>query len=71
MAVNIVESFYNTYFFTKNDLNLEGSRAFFNHFFRAVPAHSALFERWNTLFSTKVSKNTCRLGGCSVLNALN
>ena len=46
-------------------------RAFFNHILRAVSAHSALFEKWNTLFSTKNSKNTCHLGGYSVLNALN
>ena len=47
------------------------SRAFFNHLLRAVHAPSALFEKWNPLFSTKISKKACRLGGCSVLNALN
>ena len=47
------------------------NRASFNYLLRAVPARSALFERLNAFFSTKNSKNTCRLGGCSVLNALN
>ena len=47
------------------------NRASFNYFLRAVPARSALFERLNAFFSTKNSKNTCRVGGCSVLNALN
>ena len=50
-------------------------RAFFNHLLRMVPAHNALFDKWNVLFSTKNKtknkKKTCRLGGCSVLNALN
>ena len=46
-------------------------RAFFNLFFCVVLACSALFEKWNVLFSTKNSKKTCCLGGCSVLNALN
>ena len=47
------------------------ARAYFNHLLHAVPALSALFEKQNAFFSTKNSKNTCRLGGCSVLNALN
>ena len=38
-------------------------RAYFNHLLRAVPACSALFEKWNAFFSTKNSRNTCRLGG--------
>ena len=46
-------------------------RAFLKHLLHAVPARSALFEKWNALFSTKTSKNTCRLRGCTVLNALN
>ena len=48
-------------------------RAYFNHLLRAVPACSALFEKWNAFFSTKNSRNTCRLGGgdCSILNYLN
>ena len=46
------------------------TRAYFNHLLRAVPSRSALFERQNDFFSTKTSKNTGRLGGCSVLNAL-
>ena len=37
---------------------------------RAVPVRGALSEKWNAFFSTKNSKNTCCLGGCSVLNAL-
>ena len=36
-----------------------------------VPACSAVFEKYNALFSNKTSKNTCRLVGCSILNALN
>ena len=36
-----------------------------------VPACSAVFEKYNALFSTKTSKNTCCLVGCSILNALN
>ena len=47
------------------------SRAFFYHLLHVVPARSALFEKWNALFSPKTSKTTCRLRGCSVLNALN
>ena len=46
-------------------------RASFNHLLRAVTARSTLFEKRNAFFSTKASKNTCRLGACSVLNALN
>ena len=46
-------------------------RAFSNHLLRVLPARSTLFEKLNALFSNKNSKNTCRLGGCSVLNALN
>ena len=46
-------------------------RAFSNHLLHAVPARSALFKKWNAFFSTKNSRNTCRLGGCSVLNVLN
>ena len=38
-------------------------RAYFNHLLRAVPTRSALFEKQNAFFSTKNSKNTCRLGG--------
>ena len=29
---------------------------FFNHLLQAVPARSALFEKWNALFSTKTPK---------------
>ena len=47
------------------------TRAYFNHLLPAVPSRSALFERQNDFFSTKTSKNTGRLGGWSVLNALN
>ena len=47
------------------------ARAYFNHLLHAVPALSALFEKRNAFFSTKNSKNTCRLGGCGVLHALN
>ena len=36
---------------------------FFNHLLRAVPARSALFEKWYALFSTKNSKNIYHLGG--------
>ena len=36
-----------------------------------VPACSAVFEKYNALFSNKTSKNTCRLVGCSIPNALN
>ena len=44
----------------------------FKHFLRAVPARSALFEKWNAFFFTKNSKNTCHLEeGISVLIALN
>ena len=39
------------------------SRAYFNHLLRAVPARTTLFEKWNAFFSSKNSKNTCRLGG--------
>ena len=39
---------------------------FNNHLLHEVPAHSALFEKLKSLFSTKNSQNTCR-----VLNALN
>ena len=39
------------------------TRAFSNHLLRAVPARSALFEKWNAFFSTKNLRNTCRLGG--------
>ena len=46
-------------------------RVSFNHLLRAVTARSTLFEKRNAFFSTKASKNTCRLGACSVLNALN
>ena len=46
-------------------------RAYFNHLLHAIPAHSALFEKWNAIFSTKTSKNRFHLGGCSFLNALN
>ena len=31
-------------------------KVFFNHLLRAVPARSALFEKWNALFSIKTSK---------------
>ena len=44
---------------------------FFSYLLRAVPAHSALFEKWNNLFSRKTFKTTCRLGGCSIPNDLN
>ena len=46
-------------------------QGFFYHLSRAVPTHSVLFEKWNAFFSVKISKNTCRLGGCRVLNVLN
>ena len=46
-------------------------RAYFNQLLRAVPARSALFEKWNAFFYTKNFKDTFRLGGCTVLNALN
>ena len=45
--------------------------AFFNHLLCVVATGNALFEKWNALFSTKNSKTTFHLGGCSVLNALN
>ena len=47
------------------------NRAFSNHLLSAVTARSTLFEKWNTFSSNKISKNTCNLGGCSVLNVLN
>ena len=50
---------------------LKNNRAYFNHLLRAVPVRSALLEKQNAFFSTKNSKNTCRSGGCSILNALN
>ena len=37
-------------------------RVYFNHLLRTVPTRSALFEKRNAFFSTKTSKNTCRLG---------
>ena len=75
---NKIAKTFNTYFEVVTDsLNLfqwigesVNSRAYFNHLLRAVPARSALFEKRNVFFSTKNSKNTCRLGGCSILNAL-
>ena len=39
------------------------NRGYFNHLLSVVPARSALFEERNTFFSTKNSKNMCRLGG--------
>ena len=47
------------------------TRAYFNHLLRAVAARNALFAKRNTFFYTKNSKNTCRLGESSILNALN
>ena len=47
------------------------TRAYFNYLLRAVAARSALFTKLNTFFYTKNSKNTCRLGDYSILNALN
>ena len=35
----------------------------FNYLLRTVPARNSLFEKWNTLFSIKIFKATCRLGG--------
>ena len=75
---NKIAKTFNTYFEVVTDsLNLfqwigesVNSRAYFNHLLHAVPARSALFEKRNVFFSTKNSKNTCRLGGCSILNAL-
>ena len=46
-------------------------QGFLNHLLPAVPARSASFKKWYALFSSKNSKNTCRLGVFSVLNALN
>ena len=46
-------------------------RGYFKQLLRAVPAPSALIEKGNAFFSTKNFKNTFRLVGCSVLNALN
>ena len=43
----------------------------FNNLLRAVRTRSAPFYKRNTLFSTKTSKNTCCLGECSILIALN
>ena len=51
--------------------SLYRSQRFSNHLFHAVHTHRALFEKLNTLCSTKNSKNTYHLAGCSVLNALN
>ena len=39
------------------------NRAYFNLLLCAVPARSALFDKRNAFFSTKTSKNTCRLRG--------
>ena len=46
-------------------------RAYFSHLLGAVPARSAHFDKYNNLFSVKTFKTTCRLGGCSIPNALN
>ena len=46
-------------------------RAYFSHLLCAVFTHNALFVELNALFSAKNSKNTCSLGGCSIINALN
>ena len=51
--------------------NFLSSEAYFSHLLHAEPARSALFVKQNALFSTKNTSNTCYLGGCSVLNALN
>ena len=60
-------------FFSKKTRTLMplSKRAYFNQLLRAVPARSALFEKWNAFFYTKNFKDTFRLGGCTVLNALN
>ena len=50
---------------------LPKSQVFFKKLIACGTVHSALFEKWNVLFSTKNSQTTCRLRGCSVLNALN
>ena len=49
----------------------ENFPGFFNHLLRVVLTRGALFEKCNALFSVKNSKNTCRLVGCSVVNAQN
>ena len=45
--------------------------ASFSNLLRVVPARSALFEELKNLFSGKTFKTTCRLGECSIPNALN
>ena len=47
------------------------TRAYFSHLLCAVYAHNALFVELNSLFSTKNSKNTWCLEGCSIINVLN
>ena len=41
---------------------IEQSRAHFSHLLQVMPALNVLFQKQNASFSTKNSKNTCRLG---------
>ena len=45
-------------------------RASFCHLLRAVPTDTTLFDKWNNLFTVKIFKTTCRLGGCRIPDAL-
>ena len=56
---------------SQNSNTCDRARACFNHLLYVVTTRSTLFAKQNTFFSTKISKTTCCLGRCSVLNALN
>ena len=45
-------------------------RASFSHLLRAVSTGTTLFDKWNNLFTVKIFKTTCRLGGCRIPDAL-
>ena len=43
---------------------------FFSHLLLTISAHSALFEKYVTVFSVKTFKTTCSLGKSSIPNTL-